>query len=181
MHGIIFSAFRDFLSAHHGADVTNEIFAEAQEFVISQAYPDEALIELIARTRDVTGVDVDRLLCDFGVYTGVHVFPRLYPAFYSAARDTRSFLLTVEQRIHELVRATIPDALPPRLLVKALGDDGVEILYDSPRRLCRLLEGLASGTARYFGESAVIEETQCMHRGDEACCFEIRLGSSAGA
>jgi predicted hydrocarbon binding protein len=179
VHGIIFSAFRDFLTAHHGAEVTSKVFADAPEFVISHAYPDEALVELLGRARDTTGIELDRLLGDFGVYTGVQVFPRLYPAFYSAARDTRSFLLTVEQRIHELVRATIPDALPPRLLVKALDDDGVEILYDSPRRLCRLLKGLASGTARYYGESAVIEETACMRRGDEACCFEIRLGAAA--
>jgi predicted hydrocarbon binding protein len=181
VHGIIFSAFRDFLSAHHGPEVTSEVFAAGPEFVISEAYPDEALIELIARARDATGADGDHLLRDFGVYTGEHVFPRLYPAFYSAGRDTRSFLLTVEQRIHELVRATIPDALPPRLLVKALGADGVEILYDSPRGLCRLLEGLASGTARFYGESVAIEETACMHRGDEACCFEVTLGSAAGS
>jgi predicted hydrocarbon binding protein len=177
VHGIIINAFRDFLSAHHGPAVTKDVFREEQEYVISAAYPDEAFIELLARAHDATGTETDELVDAFGAYTGEHVFPRLYPAFYAAERDTRSFLLTVEQRIHELVRATIPDAAPPRLRVKALGADGVEILYDSPRGLCRLLHGLTVGTARRFGEDVAIRETGCMHRGDEACCFEVRLGA----
>jgi hypothetical protein len=176
VHGIIFSAFRDFLTAHRGPALAKSVFGEEPEYIISRAYPDEALMELLGRACDATGEDLDRVVGAFGAYTGEHVFPRLYPAFYSSARDTRSFLLTVEQRIHELVRATIPDALPPRLLVKGFGPDGVEILYDSPRSLCRLLEGLTVGTARFYGESAAIRETACMRRGAEACCFEVQLG-----
>jgi hypothetical protein len=175
VHGIIFSAFRDFLTAHHGPAVAKSVFGEEPEYLISQAYPDEALIELLTQACDATGEDLDRLVGAFGVYTGEHVFPRLYPAFYSTAPDTRSFLLSVEERIHELVRATIPKAAPPRLLVKGSGADGVQILYDSPRQLCRLLEGLTVGTARFYGESAAIRETACMKRGAEACCFEVRL------
>ena len=175
MHGIIFSALRDFLAAQRDPALAKTVFGEEPEYVISRAYPDEALTALLLRASDETGEDLDRLLGDLGAYTGEHVFPGLYPAFYSSARDTRSFLLTVEQRIHELVRATIPDALPPRLLVKGFGPDGVEILYDSPRGLCRLLEGLAAGTARFYGETAEIRETACMRDGAEACCFEVRL------
>jgi predicted hydrocarbon binding protein len=178
VHGIIFSALRDFLTAQHGPAVAKSVFGEEPEFLISQAYPDEALMELLARASDATGLDLDPLVGAFGAYTGEHVFPRLYPAFYSAARDARSFLLSVEERIHELVRATIPNAAPPRLLVKSSGADGVEILYDSPRRLCRLLEGLTVGTARFYGENAAIRETACMKRGAEACCFEVRLAPS---
>jgi predicted hydrocarbon binding protein len=176
VHGIVFSAFRDFVSARHGSAVAKDLFAEQPEYAISEAYPDEALIELLGRASEATGLDNDRLLNDFGAYTGEHVFPRLYPAFYSSARDTRSFLLTIEQRIHELVRATIPDAAPPRLQVAALGVGGVEIAYDSPRRLCPLLEGLTIGTARFFGENAAMQETACMLRGDQQCRFEVRLG-----
>jgi hypothetical protein len=175
VHGIIFSALRDFLTAQHGPAVAKTVFGEEPEYLISQAYPDEALMALVGRACEATGEDLDRLVGAFGVYTGEHVFPRLYPAFYSTAPDTRSFLLSVEERIHELVRATIPNAAPPRLLVKGSGADRVEILYDSPRRLCRLLEGLTVGTARFYGETAAIRETACMKRGAEACCFEIRL------
>ncbi|HEY1369950.1 MAG TPA: 4-vinyl reductase [Gaiellaceae bacterium] len=56
-----------------------------------------------------------------------------------------------------------------------LGDDGVEILYSSARRLCTLLRGVAEGTARRFGETADVVETACQRRGDEACRFGVRL------
>jgi predicted hydrocarbon binding protein len=177
VHGIVFSAFRDFVSARHGSELVKGVFAD-REYATSEAYPDEALVELLARASQETGVDTARLLEEFGAYTGEHFFPRLYPAFYSGDRGTRSFLLTVEQRIHELVRATIPNAVPPRLQVEALGENGVEIRYESPRRLCRLLQGLAIGTAGFFDENASIIETACMHRGDQACRFEVRLAPS---
>ena len=84
-------------------------------------------------------------------------------------------MLTVEERIHELVRATIPNAGPPQLDVTELGDDGVSVVYTSPRRLCVLLRGLTEGTAQHYGERAEIEEKTCMLRGDAACTFDIRF------
>ena len=83
----------------------------------------------------------------------------------------------MEALIHELVRATIPNATPPRLLVTPLDEDGVQIKYASPRRLCILVRGLVEGTARLYGEKADIDETACMHRGDTACVFQIRFSS----
>jgi hypothetical protein len=88
----------------------------------------------------------------------------------------------VENRIHELVRATIPNAAPPQLRISELGSDGVRIDYSSSRQLCVLLRGLAEGTARHYGETAAIEETACMRQGAPSCRFEIRLSrSSRGA
>jgi hypothetical protein len=115
----------------------------------------------------------------FGVFTGATTFTRLYPAFFAIAPSARDFLLTVENRIHELVRATIPNATPPELSVKELDAEGVRIEYTSPRRLCVLLRGLVEGTAGYYGETAAIEETSCMRRGDPACRFDIRLSAAA--
>ncbi len=93
----------------------------------------------------------------------------------------REFLLTVETRIHELVRATIPNARPPQLTVSGHGDDGVTIVYTSPRRLCVLLRGLVQGTARHYGEDAAIEEETCMRRGDDRCRLSVRLTPASEA
>ena len=51
------------------------------------------------------------------------------------------------------------------------------------RRLCVLLTGLVRGTAAHYGEKAVIEQPECMLRGDAACLFEVRFsaGTSAAA
>jgi hypothetical protein len=151
------------------------MFESEPVYLLSESYPDEDLVRLIGRATEAVGVNAEDLVHDFGVFTGATTFTRLYPAFFAISKSAREFLLTVETRIHELVRATIPKAAPPQLHVSELGADGVVIVYSSPRRLCLLLRGLVEGTARHFGETAAIEEVTCMRRGDEHCTFEVRF------
>ena len=118
---------------------------------------------------------------DFGVFTAPTTFARPYTAFFAIAPSARDFLLTVETRIHELVRATIPNARPPQLQVSERGTNGVSISYTSARQLCVLLRGLVEGTARHYDETAVIEESTCMKRGDAACTFDVTLRPAPSA
>lgn len=177
MHGVIFASFRDYLTMTHGAEASRQVMEGEPTYLLSESYGDERLVGLIARTAAQAGSDIETVIHDFGVFAAQTTFTKLYPAFFAVSPDARSFLLTVETRIHELVRATIPNARPPRLTVTELGEDGVAIRYDSPRRLCVLLRGLAEGTARHYGETAEIEETTCMHRGDPECTFRLRFSA----
>jgi Haem-NO-binding len=175
LHGVIFTSYRDYLTEAYGADLTREIFAQEPIYLLSEAYRDERLLDLISRTAEARGRSADEVVHDFGVFTGETTFTRLYPAFFAIAPSAREFLLTVENRIHELVRATIPNAVPPRLSVSELDADGVSIEYSSPRQLCVLLRGLVEGTARHYGETVTIDEVACMRQGAPSCRFEIRL------
>lgn len=179
MHGVIFSSLRDYLTAAHGSAAAQQLFADEPIYLLSESYPDERLTSLVGRAAELTGSDEDTIVHAFGVYTAQQTFTRLYPAFFAISASAREFLLTVETRIHELVRATIPNAAPPQLTVSELGEDGVEIAYDSPRRLCVLVRGLTEGTAAHYGERASIEERTCMREGDDACRFAVRLVSLA--
>jgi heme-NO-binding protein len=175
VHGVIFTSYRDYVSSVHGNALAKKLFEGEPVYLLSEAYPDERLLSLLERTAETTGVDTDELLYDFGVFTAERTFARLYPAFFAISRSAREFVLTVETRIHELVRATIPNARPPELTVSEQGEDGVAIRYSSPRRLCVLLRGLTQGTADHYGETARIEESSCMLRGDDACVFDVRF------
>jgi hypothetical protein len=177
VHGVIFTSLREYVTAEHGADAADGVFAVEGPFLLSEAYPDEQFLELLHRAATFTALTDDELLYGFGVFTGEITFARFYPAFFQVAASAKELLLTVEQRIHELVRVTIPDAAPPHLRASELGG-GVLIDYSSPRRLCVLLRGLAEGTARQFRETTKIDETSCMHRGDASCRFEVRLSSA---
>lgn len=181
MHGVIFASFRDFALTRFGPDSAKEILAGRPVYVMSDAYDDREFNALVRHAAQVTGGEAKDLVHDFGTFAGATTFPRLYPAFFALAGGTRSFLLTVEERIHELVRATTPSARPPQLFVEPLGDDGVKIAYSSPRRLCGLLAGLLEGTASHYGETVSYEEATCMDRGDEACVFDVRVSSLAPA
>jgi hypothetical protein len=175
MHGLIFTSFRDYVASEHGPDTVSALFDGRPRHLVSEAYPDEELHRLVGAAAQHSGKTDEELVREFGVFTGERTFPRLYPAYYALAGDTRAFLLSVETLIHELVRATLPQAAPPRLRVSELGEDGVQITYSSPRKLCRLLRGLTDGTARRFDESATITEPECMLDGAEACRLEVRL------
>jgi heme-NO-binding protein len=178
VHGVIFTSLRDYLTSAHGSELAQVVFADQPIFLLSESYDDGVLSEIIGKAARATGRDVGELCHDFGVFTGSTTFTRLYPAFFAIAPSAREFLLTVETRIHELVRATIPNAEPPRLRIEEHGDDGVRIVYSSPRRLCVLLRGLVQGTASHYGESASIDEVTCMLRGDASCTFEITLAGA---
>lgn len=175
MHGLIFTTFRDFVTSGYGPDTARTIFAGRPMHVMTEAYPDEDFLALVEEACKTTATDANDLVHAFGVFAGEETFPRLYPSYYAVAGGARPFLLNVEVLIHELVRATIPNATPPRLLVTPLDGDGVRIEYSSPRRLCVLLRGLVEGTARHYGESAALEESACMLRDAPACVFDVRL------
>jgi hypothetical protein len=181
VHGVIFASFRDFVLTRFGPEGAKEVLSGRPVFLMSEAYADEDFLGLLTHAADITGVEQETLVKEFGVFAGGTTFPRLYPAFFSIAGATRPFLLTIEDRIHELVRATIPNARPPQLAVAPLGEDGVRIIYTSPRRLCILLSGLVEGTAEHYGETVEYEQTRCMHRGDDACVFDVRVTSPAPA
>jgi Haem-NO-binding len=175
VHGVIFTSLRDYLTSAHGSELAQQVFARQPIFLLSESYEDSVLSEILDKAAQATGRDVREICHDFGAFTGSTTFTRLYPAFFAIAPTAREFLLTVETRIHELVRATIPNAAPPQLRIEEHGDDGVRIVYSSPRRLCVLLSGLVQGTASHYREVATIDEVTCMHRGDASCAFEITL------
>ena len=181
MHGVIFASFTDFVSARFGSERARALFRDEPVYLMSEAYDDERLFGLVERAATAIDVPVDDLVHEFGVFTAETTFARLYPAFFAIAGGARPFLLTIEERIHELVRATIPNARPPELHVSPWGEDGVRIAYTSPRHLCTLLRGLVQGTANHFGETAEIVESGCMRRGDPACLFDVRFSRLAPA
>lgn len=170
----MFTSLRDYVGAVGGAGTVERVFRE-EVYLSSGAYDDEHFSAVVERACEELGTEPDDFLLDFGVFTAERTFTRLYPAFFSSTESARDFLLTVETRIHELVRATVPNARPPRLHVTELGEHGVSIVYSSPRRLCVLLRGLAQGVAVHYHEPIEIEETTCMRRGDDACTFQVRF------
>ena len=181
MHGVIFASFGDYVTSRFGADAARRLLQDEPVYLLSEAYEDERLYDLIGRAAEMTEIPVETLVREFGVFTAEQTFTRLYPAFFDVAGNGRTFLLTIEDRIHELVRATIPNARPPQLAVAPHGEDGVRIEYSSPRHLCILLTGLVDGTARHFGERVEIVESTCMRRGDSACLFDVRFSRNGAA
>jgi Haem-NO-binding len=171
VHGLIFASLRDYSIERLGDDAV-ELWDD-RVFETTEAYDDEWFVAQVQRLAVATGESREEVLRSFGSFAAQTTFAGLYPAYYAESRDTLTFLLGIELRIHELVRATVPGAYPPRLHVQPLTDLGVLVSYTSERQLCRLLEGLLLGTAEHYGETLVVDEIQCMHRGDPGCVFTV--------
>jgi hypothetical protein len=172
VHGLIFASLRDYTIQRLGDERASEIWGD-RLFATTEAYADEWFLAQLERVAAVAGEPVAEAERGFGMFAAEKTFAGLFPAYYVESGDTRTFLLGVEEKIHELVRATVPGARPPRLHVQPLGEGGALVSYTSERRLCRLLEGLVQGTAAHYGERIELDELQCMHRGDAGCVFSV--------
>jgi hypothetical protein len=168
MHGLIFTSFRAFVASEYPA-ISDEVWTN-ERHLVTEAYDDEEFEAVVDRTIGLSGDSRATVLRRFGIFAGVSTFRLLYPGYYAEHDDTFSFLLDIEQQIHEVVRRVVPDAAPPHLDIRALSGGGVSIAYTSSRALCELLEGLVVGVARFYGDAVQIDQPLCMHRGDVAGC-----------
>jgi len=172
VHGLIFASLRDYTARELGETDAARLWA-GRAYHTGRAYGDEEFHERLEGVRAALGRSQEDLQRDFGVFAARTTFTGLFPDYFIESRDTLTFLLGVEAKIHELVRATIPGAQPPNLHVRPLGTTGVLVSYTSDRRLCCLLEGLVLGTAAHYGEQMELEELQCMHRDDPGCVWSV--------
>ncbi len=172
MHGLIFAGLRDYTAVQLGEERAGDVWSD-RVFELTGAYDDEWFSAQLERLALATGEPLNEVQRGFGVFAARETFLRLFPEYYEASDDTFAFLLGIEEKIHQLVRATIAGANPPRLHVQQLSELGVLVSYTSERKLCRLLEGLVRGTADYYGDDVVVEEIQCMYRGDTGCVFTV--------
>jgi len=172
VHGLIFASLRDYTVLRLGEERAVELWAN-RIFETTEAYDDERFSAQLEGLVVASGDSMDEVQRGFGSFAAKSTFAGLYPGYYAESTDTFTFLLGIEEKIHELVRATIAGAYPPKLHVQPLGEVGVLVSYTSDRRLCDLLVGLVLGTAEHYGEAIVVEELQCMHLGDPGCVFTV--------
>lgn len=168
MHGLIFTGFRAFVESEYPR-IAGEVWAN-ERHLATEAYSDEEFEAILTRTIELSGDPRATVLRRFGIFAGVSTFRLLFPAYYASHDGTFTFLLDIEQQIHEVVRRTVTAAVPPHLDVRPLSGGGVSITYTSSRGLCELLEGLVVGVARFYGDAILIDQPLCMHRGDTAGC-----------
>jgi hypothetical protein len=172
VHGLLFQALRDFSSDRLGEEATQELWA-GTAFATDEVYDDALFVEQLGRIAAARGDEPRAVEHDFGAFAGRRVFPSLFPDYYAESADTAAFLLGIEERIHEVVRATLRGAAPPALHVGPLPGLGVIVTYTSHRKLCALLEGLVRGSAAELGDPVDVEQIQCMHEGDPGCVFTV--------
>jgi hypothetical protein len=178
MHGIIFAELKKYVEQKVGPGAWDTLVTKSgvtrTGFLMTEVYPDEEIVALVAAASAHTGIAIPVLLEDFGEF----LVPGLVKTYRSFLRPEWRTLDTIEHteaNIHKAVRLRNPGAAPPALKVTRTGPDEVVILYASARKMCGVAKGIARGIARHYGERVVVSERTCMHRGDLACTISVRL------
>lgn len=176
MKGMVFDMLRDMVEDQYGVDGWQAVLDGAESdgmFISTETYHDQALFDLVASAADVTGIAMNDLVYSFGQYM-VSQFYQRFPQFFDCD-NLFSFLLSVDHLIHVEVRKLFPDAGVPEFKYNEQLPDKLTMIYQSPRKLCRLAEGLIDGSAQHFQQPYTLTHDICMHKGDDCCHLLVTL------
>lgn len=156
MKGLVFSQFIDMVEERFGPDLCERIIAASDlpsggVYSTLGTYDFEEMASLVNALSRETGSPPSALIKAFGV----HLFGRLvklYPQFIDGEVSTMGFVPKVENYIHHEVRKLYPDAALPSFIIEDLGPDRMVFVYQSPRPLGDMAEGMLLGCAQHFGE-----------------------------
>ncbi len=175
MKGIVFNLLEEIVQQTYGEDTWDDLLEKATldgAYTSLGNYPDEHLGRLVSVTAQALDMSPEAVVC----WVGREALPLMavrFPSFFTPHDDTRSFVLTLNSIIHPEVRKLYPGADVPEFGFDTSSPDTLIMRYNSARKMCAFARGLIEGAAAYYGEQAEFHQSQCMHRGDRECIFEI--------
>lgn len=177
MKGVVFDILRDMVESQYGLEGWQSILDATGSdgiYISTKTYADAELMGLVAAACNITGISVNDLVFAFGEYM-VPSFYQRYPVFFNNVPNFIKFLVSVDQIIHVEVRKLYPEAGLPTFDYCDEHENSLTMIYKSPRKLCRLAEGLISGSAKHFHQTYKMTHDPCMHDGSDHCKFNIEL------
>lgn len=175
MKGIIFNLLERAVVEEHGEDVWDDLLDQVGSDGVYSAvgqYDDEHLMAFVSAAAEMLGADEDSVVRWFGV-SAIPLLADTYPAFFTDAGDLRTFLTSLNDVIHSEVRKIYPGAVVPEFAFQHTDTGGLVMHYRSPRSLCQLAIGFATGASQHFGEPVAIVEEHCKRDGHEECVLHV--------
>lgn len=175
MKGIVFNLLEDAVTTEHGHFAWPSLLEAAGITHVHSSlgsYPDAELVALV----DAAALALDATPGDVLNWFGRHAIPLLaarYPMFFAPHRGARRFLRSVNDMIHPEVRKLYDGAACPHFHFHDHADGSLGVIYQSPRRLCRLAHGFIEGAADHYSEAVAVTHLACMHEGEAACRITV--------
>jgi hypothetical protein len=172
VHGMILSELQNYAEAKHGRGTWSALLKKAnlenRVYLPVLEYPDAEAVSLVMAASALTGLPISAVLEDFGQFI-VPSLVRIYGHLLKPNWRTIDVIANTEATVHTVVRIKNPGAKPPQLKTERLSPDEVLLIYTSPRRMCGLAIGIATGFGHHFQEKIVASQTMCMHKGASRC------------
>lgn len=181
MHGLIFSELKKYVETKFDSKTWDTLQEKAglkgNLYLAASVYPDNDLLSLVTTACQMTGVDAQTILEDFGDFIAPDLI-RQYSFLIKPEWTLVDFLCNTEDTIHKIVRFH-PGVTPPQLMVRRVAEDRVTISYDSKRKMCALLKGIVKGAARHYQKNITIIESRCMLEGAPECTVHVQVMAAA--
>ena len=144
-------------------------------FRLGEVYSDTEWQNLLSATCRVLGGNEEQVMELYADVFGRDALIR-FSKWFEMSANSREFLER-QITIHNVFASGVRDPDSRKAVVDKFHietfDDKIVTHYRSPNKLCSLYKALARWMFKFYGDEAVIEETRCMHRGDEECEIHV--------
>jgi len=144
-------------------------------FRLGEVYSDTEWQKLLSATCRVLGANEDQVMELYADVFGRDALIR-FSKWFEMSANSREFLER-QITIHNVFASGVVDPNSRKAVVDKFRietfDDKIVTHYRSPNKLCSLYKALARWMFNHYADEAVIEETKCMHRGDEECEIHV--------
>ena len=148
MKGVIFNVFNQMIEEKFGLETWQELIDKTNPssggiYTSIDTYSTNELFSMVVALSQLKNIPVEALVLAFGEYAFVQL-AKLYPQFFKG-KDIKQFLLSIHGHIHVEVEKLYPGAELPSFTYEEPSANQLVMIYSSPRKLCKLAEGLIEG------------------------------------
>lgn len=183
MHGIFLVELYKYVNTVLGERMWKEVLQQLGQgpkvYVASVDYPDQEIVMIMSAISKLTDIPIPSVLEDFGEFLASDLLS-VYGTLVSADWKTLDVLERTGGFIHGEIHRMNPQTKPPELNCSRLNENELVMSYESPRRMCALVKGVAKGFAKHFDEQIEVREDQCMLRGSASCRIWIKRLKTLG-
>ena len=177
MHGTIFCVTQKFVEANYGTQTWLDLLEQAEcpvkRFSPVQIYPDEYIGAIVGVACKALIMEPAALLRELGKFAASELInfaqSLLHPSW-----KTFEVIMNVETLIHTTIKHQNSKAQPANIQSFRVGENEIEVVYTSRRRLCALAHGILEGIAEYYEEDITVEQITCTQEGNTFCTFSVK-------
>ncbi len=178
MYGLVNRAIKGLVEDKFGEDAWNRICQRAEVgdgagFVAMEAYDDAITYALVGAASEELELDASVILEAFGEYWTLYTIEEGYGDMLTMMGSTLAEFLDNLDSMHERIRATMPDLVPPSFERCEEEDGSTTLHYRSERPgLAPMVAGLLKGLACRFETTLEVEHLESSVPGHDQ--FRIR-------
>ncbi|MBC7728192.1 MAG: heme NO-binding domain-containing protein [Microbacteriaceae bacterium] len=156
MLGLVFTEFVELVEDKFSPEIADAVIDEVAAphggaYTAVGYYPHEEMMTMVGSLSRQTGVPAPDLVRTFGGHL-LHRFAAAHGDMFARHGNLFDFVASIHDEIHVEVRKLYDQAALPSFTVLSRDDRELRLLYQSPRAMEQLAQGLLEQAAVHYGE-----------------------------